>query len=165
MNKIKYIVMDVDGTMTDGKIYMGNDGEVMKAFDIKDGYAISRIMPQNNIIPIVITGRKSQIVENRCRELGVDELCQGCLDKKERLLDIAKKYGADIKDGIIKGFAFIGDDILDIPAMEISEYSACPADASEEVMKIVDYTCRRKGGDGAIREYIDWLLKNELKYS
>ena len=82
MGKIKYLVMDVDGTLTDGKIYMGENGEVMKAFNIKDGYAISYFLPSNGIIPIVITGRKSKIVENRCKELGITEVHQGCIDKK-----------------------------------------------------------------------------------
>ncbi len=68
MGKIKILVMDVDGTMTDGKIYMGKDGELMKAFDIKDGYGIAHLLPQLGILPVIITGRKSEILEHRCRE-------------------------------------------------------------------------------------------------
>ena len=82
---IKLLVMDVDGTLTDGHIYMGPDGEVMKAFDVKDGYGIAHILPRYGIIPVIITGRRSQIVERRCAELGITELYQGVGDKLERL--------------------------------------------------------------------------------
>ena len=75
--KIKLFVMDVDGTLTDGKIYMGENGEIMKAFNVKDGYAIAHMLPEMEIIPVIITGRKSKIVENRAKELGITELYQG----------------------------------------------------------------------------------------
>ena len=89
MKSIKLLVLDIDGTMTDGKIYIGEQGELMKAFDIKDGYAIYKLLPEHGIKPVVITGRSSKIVENRCLELGVSELHQGCLDKGEKLKEIA----------------------------------------------------------------------------
>jgi len=85
--KIKYFVMDVDGTLTDGKIYMGENGEVCKAFNIKDGYGICHLLPAIGAKPIIITGRKSKILENRCRELGITELHQGIEHKKDLLTD------------------------------------------------------------------------------
>ena len=85
---IKYLVMDVDGTFTDGKIYMGNNGEVMKAFSIKDGCGIHDILIPRGIIPVIITGRKSQIVENRCREIGISQIHQGISNKLEKLNEI-----------------------------------------------------------------------------
>ncbi len=159
MKKLKYLVMDVDGTMTNGKIYMGKNGEVMKAFDVKDGYAISHLLIQHDIVPIVITGRVSDIVEQRCNELGVFEVHQGCQNKKDILLDIIDKYGEINNNSILLGCAYIGDDLTDIPAMLISELSGCPADACDEVKKIVTYVCKKNGGEGAIREFIEWLLK------
>ena len=90
--KIKLLVMDVDGTLTDGKIYMGENGEVMKAFDIKDGYGINEILPKLGIIPVIITGRTSKIVENRARELHITELYQGKHDKLDTMLEVMKKY-------------------------------------------------------------------------
>ena len=87
--KIKMLVMDVDGTLTDGKIYMGSDGEVFKAFDVKDGYAIAHLH-EVGIIPVIITGRKSKIVENRAKELNIKEVYQGVSDKVEKLKEVAK---------------------------------------------------------------------------
>ena len=81
VNRIKLLIMDVDGTLTDGKIYMGDNGEVMKAFNAKYGYGITQILPQLDIIPVIITGRTSKIVENRAAELKISELYQGVLDK------------------------------------------------------------------------------------
>lgn len=158
MDKIKYLVMDVDGTLTDGKIYMGENGEVMKAFNIKDGYAISRILPEHGIIPIVITGRKSKIVENRCKELGMTAIHQGCLDKKRKLLEVLERYDEDTSGERIPSCACIGDDILDIPLMEICGLSGCPQDACDEVREIATYICKFKGGEGAVREFVEWIL-------
>lgn len=161
-HRIKILIMDVDGTLTDGKVYMGEKGETMKVFDIKDGYAIYHTLPVNNIIPVIITGRSSKIVEVRCDELGIKEVHQGCLDKRDKLVEIAGRLGLTMgKNGIIEGSAYIGDDILDIPGMEISEVTACPADAAEKVKDVVTYVCRNKGGEGAVREFVEWLLWGE----
>lgn len=86
--KIKFFIMDVDGTLTDGKIYMGNDGELCKAFCIKDGCGIHDILIPAGIRPIIITGRKSKILENRCKEIGIKELYQGVANKIEKLDEI-----------------------------------------------------------------------------
>lgn len=158
MKKIDMLVMDVDGTLTDGKIYMGCQGEIIKAFNIRDGYAICHLLPQYGIEPVVMTGRKSLIVEKRCGELGIQRVYQNCKNKKNKLLEIAKDKGMVLVNGKMSGVAFIGDDIQDIPAMEISEYSGCPSDAVYEVKTIVDYICDNRGGGAAVREFIEWLL-------
>ena len=150
--------MDVDGTLTDGKIYMGEKGEVMKAFNIKDGYAISHILPEHGIIPIVITGRKTRIVENRCKELGITELYQACLDKKGKLIEILKKYGEDTSGNKLLYCACLGDDIIDLPLMEMCGISGCPQDACDEVRRNTAFVSKYRGGDGAVREFTDWLL-------
>lgn len=82
---IKLFVMDVDGTMTDGKIYIGNSGEAFKSFDVKDGYGIHCILPCKQILPVVLTGRKSDIVENRCKELEIPYVIQGSKNKVDDL--------------------------------------------------------------------------------
>ena len=157
----KMLVMDVDGTLTDGKIYIGSDGELFKAFDIKDGYAIYDLLPDRGIIPVIITGRVSEIVNKRCAELGVTEIHQGCLNKVEKMKEIARKIGLNINsEGIIEECAYIGDDILDISGMKISGISGCPSDAVEDVKKIVDYVCVNRGGDGAVREFVEWIISN-----
>lgn len=148
--KIKLLVMDVDGTLTDGKIYMSENGEVMKAFNVKDGYAIAHMLPEMGIIPVIITGRKSKIVENRAKELGITELYQGVGDKLAVLKNVAEKYNASPDE-----IAYIGDDINDLDCIEYCGVTACPADAVEEVKRIATYVCKKNGRDGAVREYID----------
>lgn len=154
--KIKLFVMDVDGTLTDGKIYMGNDGEVFKAFDIKDGYAINEMLPAMGIIPVIITGRNSKIVENRAKELHITELYQGKYDKLDTLLEVMKKYNCT-KENV----AYIGDDILDLVCMEQCGLTACPADAVEEVRQKVTYVCQKNGGEGAVREFIKYYINSK----
>lgn len=156
---IKYFVMDVDGTLTDGKIYMGNDGEMFKAFDIKDGYGIRNILPQNSIIPIVITARNSKIVENRCKELGITHYYQGCRDKKFLLSKLLKEENIPIDNGKFKGTVYVGDDLIDLECMSICEFAACPADAVDEVKKYCIYISKKNGGDGAVREIIEYFVK------
>lgn len=157
---IKYLVMDVDGTLTDGKIYMGVNGEVMKAFNIKDGYGIAHILPKHNIIPIVITARKSNIVLNRCKELGIIHCYQGVEDKVSKLKELAEEFQCTVsEEDIIEQMAYIGDDLIDIPAMKCCFVKACPADAVEEVKILSDYICKSSGGNGAVREFIEWLAE------
>jgi 3-deoxy-D-manno-octulosonate 8-phosphate phosphatase (KDO 8-P phosphatase) len=154
--QIKYIVMDVDGTLTDGKIYMGNDGEVMKAFNIKDGCGIHDIAIPSGIVPIIITGRSSKILENRCAELGIDSLYQGVSNKIEKLNEILN--GEDYNR-----VAYIGDDINDLPCMLSIKAAGgvvgCPADSAKEVLNIAEFISSANGGEGAVREFIEWLVE------
>jgi len=161
---IRFLVMDVDGTLTDGKIYMGQDGELFKAFDIKDGYGVRCLLPEANIIPIVITARNSRIVENRCHEMGVTELYQGKMNKYETLLQVLKKYSeSDTTEYTLAHVAYVGDDLLDLqcmkPIKEAGGFVACPNDAVEEVKTISNYVAGKNAGCGAIREIIDRLIK------
>ena len=162
MSKIRFLVMDVDGTLTDGKIYMGQDGELFKAFDIKDGYGIRHILPTLGIIPVVITARESRIVAHRCAELNIAELHQGCRNKIAALEEILKTYSRrDGEDYNLSNVACIGDDLLDLqcinPIRQHGGFTACPADAVDEVKQAVDYVCRRNGGEGAVREMIGMM--------
>ena len=153
--KIKLLVMDVDGTLTDGKIYMGENGEIMKAFNVKDGYAIANMFPEMSIIPVIITGRKSKIVENRAKELGITELYQGVGDKLAQLKLVAEKYNVAPEE-----IAYIGDDLNDLACIEYCGLTACPADAVEEVKQKVTYVCNKNGGEGAVREFICKIEEN-----
>lgn len=159
---IKCIVMDVDGTLTDGKIYMGENGELFKAFNIKDGCGIHDVLPRKGIVPIIITARKSKILENRCKELGVTEIYQGVNDKLVQLQTVIDMMSHnENKLYTLSNVAYIGDDLPDIPCMKAIKDQGgiigCPSDAVEEVKKIADYICCLKGGNGAVREFIDWL--------
>lgn len=151
--KIKMLVMDVDGTLTDGRIYMGSSGEVMKAFDVKDGYGIVQIK-KHGVIPVIITGRESDIVRRRAQELGITELYQGVTDKLQKLKEVAEKYRC-VSDEI----AYIGDDRNDLECMQYCRMTACPRDAVEEVKKAVMYICPEEGGRGAVREFVDYLMQ------
>ena len=151
---IKLLVMDVDGTLTDGHIYIGAQGEVMKAFNVRDGYAIAHILSQLWITPVIITGRSSAIVEQRAKELKITELYQGVTDKLAKLKEVASKFNASADE-----VAYIGDDLNDLDCIKYCGMTACPADAIPEVLDAVDYTCKHDGGRGAVREFID-CLKN-----
>ena len=150
--------MDVDGTLTDGKIYMGNDGEVMKAFDIKDGYGINNLLPQAGIIPVIITGRKSFIVENRCKELDIKNLYQGVSNKVELLNTFLSE-----QNGVLSEVAYIGDDLNDLPCMNLIKDNGgilgAPSNARNEIKEIATFTSNSKGGEGAVRDFIEWLIK------
>ena len=148
---IKLLVMDVDGTLTDGKIYMSDKGELMKAFNIKDGYGIAHLK-EKGVVPAIITGRSSTILENRCNELGITELHQGVEDKVKKLYIVCEKYHITPKQ-----VAYIGDDLNDLDCMRVCRYTAAPADAVEEIRKSVDFVCKHNGGEGAVREFIDQL--------
>ena len=158
MQKIKFLVMDVDGTLTDGKIYMGQNGELFKAFDIKDGAGIFLILPQLNIIPVIITARESQIVANRCKELNIVELHQGVKDKLAMLNSILTRYNADLGS-----VAYAGDDLPDIPCMEAVSNAGgavvCPSDAIPEIKVLAEYISGNKAGEGAIRDIINYLSR------
>lgn len=150
---VKYLVMDVDGTLTDGKIYMGNNGEMMKAFSIKDGCGIHDIAIPYGITPIIITGRKSKIVENRCREIGIEHIYQGVDDKTKKLKSITED---------LSKVAYIGDDINDLSVMKLIKEAGgkigCPADATHGIKRIADFVASKNGGDGAVREFIEFIV-------
>lgn len=156
MSQIKLLVMDVDGTLTDGHIYIGNTGEMMKAFHVKDGYAIAQMLPKMGIIPVIITGRSSAIVEQRARELNITELHQGISDKLKQLRQLMQKFNVSPAD-----IAYIGDDLNDLECIQFCGYTGCPADAVSEVLTQVDYICRNNGGNGAVREFIEQLTKQQ----
>ena len=151
--KIKMLVMDVDGTLTDGHIYVGAEGEMMKAFHVQDGYGIAHILPRLGITPVIITGRSSRIVEKRAAELKIGHLHQGIGDKLAKLQEVAAQLGATAEE-----IAYIGDDVNDLDCIRWCGCTACPADAVPEVLDAVEYVCKREGGRGAVREFIDSVL-------
>jgi 3-deoxy-D-manno-octulosonate 8-phosphate phosphatase (KDO 8-P phosphatase) len=165
---MKFLIMDVDGTLTDGKIYIGETGEAFKAFDIKDGCGIKDILPQYGIIPLIITARKSVILENRCKELGIEYLYQGEREKFHRLNSVIEQYNDDNStEYTLADCAYIGDDILDLQCMEpIKEAGGivgCPLDAVPKVKAVADFVSIASCGRGAVREFIDFLVAGENK--
>ena len=151
---IKYLVLDVDGTLTDGKIYMGREGEMVKAFNIKDGAGIALTLPKAGIMPVIITARESKILANRCKEIGIISFYQNVKDKLAKLKSIV---GDDMSS-----VAYVGDDLPDIPCMEAVKNAdglvLAPADAIPEIRALANYVSCFNAGDGAIRDCINYLL-------
>lgn len=150
--RIKILVMDVDGTLTDGKIYIGSEGEMLKAFNVKDGLGISKLRSLN-IIPAIITGRESEILKRRSEELKIEELYQGEENKIEKLKELVERYRCSLAE-----VAYIGDDENDLQCMRECGFTGCPADAVDAVKKEVDYICNKSGGEGAVREFIEQII-------
>ena len=152
--KIKMLVMDVDGTLTDGHIYMGSEGEAMKVFSCKDGLGIKEMLPALGIIPVIITGRDSVITANRAKELRIEELYQGIEDKLSLLKQIAEKYGISSEE-----IAYVGDDLNDMECMKYCGLTACPQDAVQAIKEIVTFVAPRDGGKGAVRDFIEYIAR------
>jgi 3-deoxy-D-manno-octulosonate 8-phosphate phosphatase (KDO 8-P phosphatase) len=152
-NNLRLLVLDVDGVMTDGRIIMSASGEETKAFCVKDGSGMKHWKRLGGSLAI-ITGRQSDIVGHRASELGVDEVRQNCKMKLPALKEIctATGIGPDAT-------AVVGDDLVDLPMMRICAFSACPADAVEEVQQQADYVCQAPGGRGVVREVVEHILK------
>lgn len=155
---IKLIVMDVDGTLTDGSIYYNEAGIETKKFSVKDGAGI--VAAQAAGIPcMILTGRESWAVKKRAEDLRIQYVYQGIKDKAAFLLDFLHSRGIDAGSML-----FIGDDFNDMKAMDMAGLAGCPADAAEEVRKLADYVSESKGGCGAVRDIIFHYLRAEGKY-
>ena len=155
---IKLVLLDVDGTLTDGGIYRGNNGEELKRFNVKDGYAI--VNAQKLGIEFgIITGRKSELVEIRSNELKIKYLYQGISEKTVILEEIMQKTGLKKEE-----IAYMGDDLNDILIMKQSGLTGTPKDAADEVIQIADFVSEKNGGSGAVREFVEYILKKDGKW-
>jgi 3-deoxy-D-manno-octulosonate 8-phosphate phosphatase (KDO 8-P phosphatase) len=152
---IELIVIDVDGTLTDGKIYYTNSGEEIKAFNIKDGLMIKSWNTLGKKSAI-ITGRTSKIVEKRANELDITFVMQGIKNKAEALKEIVKKLEIDLSN-----VAVIGDDLNDLSMMKLTKKTFAPKDANPYIYDYVTYPLTKKGGEGAVAEMIEIILKEE----
>ena len=155
---IKLLVLDVDGTLTNGQLTFDSNGVETKSFNVKDGLAIASWTKKLGLKVAIITGRNSPIVEKRAKELGVQYIYQGIHNKDEVLEDILKKENLTFKN-----VASIGDDLNDYKMLKKSALSFCPSDAVNEISDLVNIVCTKNGGDGAVREMIEYILKYEDK--
>jgi 3-deoxy-D-manno-octulosonate 8-phosphate phosphatase (KDO 8-P phosphatase) len=153
LNRIKLLLLDVDGVMTDGRIIYLNDGGEAKAFDVKDGHGL-KLIQRAGIQVGIITGRQSDIVARRAAELGIELVYQGAKDKMQPFMEILEKLGLEPSE-----VAYVGDDLVDLPVMRRVGFSATVADASDDIKPYVDLVTSRPGGRGAVREVCDLLLK------
>jgi len=153
---IELLVLDVDGTLTDGKIIYTSNGDELKNFDVKDGLAIATWTKKLHKKVAIITGRKSKLVENRFKELGVTHLYQGIHNKDEVLENILEKENLSWDQ-----VAGIGDDLNDYKMLNKVGLSFAVGDAVDEIKELANVTCKKNGGFGAVREMIEFILHND----
>lgn len=157
-SNIRLLVLDCDGVLTDGRIIYGNQGMEMKNFSAQDGLGIM-LLEYTDIEVAVITGRSSEALERRCRDLKITRLHQGISRKLECLDTLLAEMGLGYENVV-----YMGDDWNDVPCMHKVAFSACPADALPDPQRMADFVCERAGGHGAVRELIEHILRNRGIY-
>ena len=150
--RIRALFLDVDGVLTDGRIYLDGRGRELKVFDTKDGHGIRKIAAAG-VTVVWISGRTSPATASRARELGVAHCFQGVRDKRARLEAVRRRLGISPEES-----AAVGDDEPDVPMFEAVGFSGCPADAVPAAKKAADVVLKRPGGHGAVREFIEQVL-------
>lgn len=152
---IRLLVVDVDGVLTDGSIFMDNEGQEYKAFNVRDGHGL-KLLQRAGLMVAIITGRSSGVVAHRARELGIAHVFQGIQDK--RLAYAELKLATGLADHQI---AYMGDDVVDLPVMVRVGLAAAPGDAHPLVQAQSHYVARQPGGRGAVRELCELLLQSQ----
>ena len=152
LRRVRLVAMDVDGVLTDAGMYYSESGDELKKFNTRDGMGI-KMLQAAGCVTAFITREKTAIVERRGQKLAVPEVHQGIDDKLAVLTTLAQKYGLSFDQ-----VAYIGDDVNDLEALRSVGFSAAPADAMTVVLKAVHYVCKKKGGEGAVREIADLIL-------
>lgn len=155
---VRWLVLDVDGVLTDGRVIIDDDGREIKHFNVRDGHALKMVM-RYGINVMFLTGRKSRVLEHRARELGITEVHQKVLNKLDYFMELMVEKGIQFAD-----VAYIGDDVVDIPLLKRVAFSATVADAAEEVPPMVDYVSPFKGGKGAVRDVCKNILQVQGKW-
>jgi len=150
--KIKIVLTDVDGVLTDGGMYYTENGDTMKKFHARDGMGVS-LLKKRNIPTIIVTKEKNDIIKQWAKKMPITELYDGVQDKKSILKVICKNYSVTMEQ-----IAYIGDDINDIELLKEVGFSLCPSDAIEQVTSVCDYVCSKVGGNAAFRELSDLIL-------
>jgi len=151
--KIRLLLTDVDGVLTDNGVYYSDAGEQMKRFSIRDGMGVERLRAIADIETGIITGEMSGSVIKRAEKLQIGELHLGIKDKMKRLEEIMERKKITWDE-----IAYLGDDVNDLEVMQKAGIAACPADAMSMVREIAHFVCENKGGYGAFREFAEWLI-------
>lgn len=152
LRRVRLLVLDVDGVLTDGRLFYGPKGELLKAFHVRDGHGIKQVA-QAGITVAIISGRKSAAVLHRARGLGIRHVTQGATDKLVALRKLAKARGVPLEDCVC-----VGDDTPDAPILEAAGLGIAVADAHQDAVAAADLVTIRPGGHGAVREVCDWLI-------
>jgi 3-deoxy-D-manno-octulosonate 8-phosphate phosphatase (KDO 8-P phosphatase) len=159
MAEIRCVVFDVDGVLTDGRLYYGERNEPLRAFHVHDGFAIHWLQ-KLDITPVILTGKSSTAVENRAAELGIPHVIQGSRDKLADLTPLLAKLSVELDQ-----VAMIGDDLPDLPVLQACGYPIAVANAAAEVKAVARYVTEQPGGDGAVREALEHLLRADGRWT
>lgn len=152
-SQVRCLIMDVDGVLTDGRIIFATDGTELKCFDVKDGHGIV-LAHRVGLETVIITGRRSAVVERRAEELGIKRVYQKIWDKLAKYEEVRSELGLEDEE-----VAFIGDDVVDVPLLKKVGLAISVADAHEAAKAASHYVTHRPGGRGAVREAIEFILK------
>ncbi|MFQ5956829.1 MAG: KdsC family phosphatase [Candidatus Brocadiales bacterium] len=158
LENIKLMIVDVDGVLTDGRIFCNDRGEEQKVFHVKDGSGIT-FWHRAGLKSAIISGRTSQAVEHRAKELGIEDVYQGAHNKLEAYEKIIAKH--KIKDDAV---CYIGDDLIDLPVLRRVGFSVAVTGSPRELLNSVDYITQAPGGGGAVREVVEKVLKSQGKW-
>lgn len=151
--RIRLVLLDSDGVLTDGRIIVSSDGSEARSFDVRDGFGI-RLGQSAGLSFGVISGRESRALTARAQDLGLDEVHQGAHDKLGLVREILDRRGLEPAD-----VCFVGDDLIDLPAMRYCGLAIAPADAVDQVREVAHHVTESPGGRGAVREVVDMLLR------
>ena len=152
--RVRLLVLDVDGTLTDGRLYYGKDGELMKAFDVRDGHGLRLLQICAGVKLAALTGRRADIIRTRCKELGIEKIVERSRAKGEDFRALCAELNVPLEET-----CFIGDDVNDLPALARAGLAACPSDAVPEVRAVCHFISSREGGRGAVRELCEAILR------
>ncbi|HEX4381695.1 MAG TPA: HAD-IIIA family hydrolase [Myxococcales bacterium] len=152
LRKLRLLVLDLDGTLTDGRLYYDAKGEAMKAFDVRDGHGL-RLLSLAGVKLAVLTGRRADLVQQRCKELSIAHVVGRSRDKGKGIEELCRAAAVPLAET-----AFMGDDVNDLPALRKVALSCAPRDAAKEVLAEVNWISARDGGRGAVRELCELLL-------
>jgi 3-deoxy-D-manno-octulosonate 8-phosphate phosphatase (KDO 8-P phosphatase) len=151
---VTLLVLDVDGVLTDGRVYVGPEGEALKVFSMRDGHGLW-LVREAGIEVALLTREDSAFVRRRAEKLKIEHVITGSLDKRTALRELTERLGRTREQ-----VAYVGDDVIDLEALEWAGFAACPADAEDEIREIADFIAERPGGHGAVRDICNLLLRS-----
>jgi 3-deoxy-D-manno-octulosonate 8-phosphate phosphatase (KDO 8-P phosphatase) len=157
LKRIRLFATDVDGVLTDAGMYYSESGEELKKFNTRDGMGI-KLLQRAGVITAIVTQERTKLVAWRGEKLMIPEVHQGVMDKLSLVREMAERHGLTLDE-----VSYIGDDINDLATLKAVGFSATPADGLPQVARAVDYVCAKKGGEGAVREIIEMILKAQHK--
>ena len=158
LKKIKILILDVDGVLTDGSIIINSEGVETKIFSVQDGAGL-KMLRRAGIEPVIISGRKSPVTEIRAKELNIKRVYMGMTSKKKAFEEIRKEFRIESEE-----ICVMGDDLVDLPLMLESGVAVAVPDAPEYVKAKANYVTKKRGGKGAVREVTDMLIKVQGKW-